>query len=104
MYKSPAATLRKSLEEVQSSGPHSRHERVDFRLELIALTRQRLGGRQNLARGRTSLGGAAVRVADITRGERRARCRLGDVARDLVRRGVLLLDSRRNGRRDLRDA
>src|SRR5882724_9598503 len=84
-----------------SGRAHRVEELVDLDLETVAVTRQRLCGRENLGGGRAGLGGTALHVGDVGGDLLGAVGGLLHVAGDFLGRGPLLFHRGGNRRGDL---
>src|SRR4051812_33975900 len=81
------STPRRSLRRA-----HRREEVADLILQRGAVAGERLGGGEDLRRGRAGFGRAALHVGDVRRDLLGALRGLLDVARDFLGGGTLLLD------------
>src|SRR6266700_356949 len=88
----------------RSRRPHALQELLDLGLEVKALARQGLRRRQHVAGGLAGLAGALRGVADIDGDFRGPARRRANAVGDVLGRGALLLDGRRDRVGDPADA
>src|SRR5258708_31250293 len=83
--------------------PDIRHEAIELFAQTRAFARKGFGGTEHFLRGRPGFGGAAIDLHDVGGGLLRTLRDVLHAARDLLRRGALLLDGTGNRRGAARD-